>query len=499
MSTVSGVQATIGSTRRTAPPGSAPVVTASAIVLGLVGSALLVLAGSGWGGPRGWFGADTPLGATNVRPRLSHVTSVVGLGLVVLAWLGAGALVRAGRVGTRAVVAVATATALPLLAGPPLFSADARYYVAVGELVDTGGHPYTQGWSATGRPDYIGRASSFWSTKPCPYSPGAVRLLQGVAHVTGGDLDRGALVLRVLATAGVVTTGVLLVAVTRRTGGTPAAALWLGVGNPVVLLSGVSGAHLDAIVAPLALGAAACVLVRRPLLAGLLTGLAAQLKVTAFVLLAVVVAWAFLRDRSRTAARVAALASAATAVTFVAVSEACRLGWGWVHALSIPATANTSATPVAAAAELAHRAGLVGQVGTQSVPGPSGALQAVAMTVAAATCLTIVAVGRRVAVVEAAGWATLVVVLAAGAMWSWYLLVPLALIAVAPLRRGSWWTSAGLVVLSLVTLASARPGGGPSASALNARADLAFLLGYAAAVVLVLVGAVRGRTGRDRS
>lgn len=464
-----------------------------AAILVFSGAAGLALAGSGWGGSPRWFGPDTPLGVTRVRPGLSHLASSLGLLCLVLGWLVVGALVRAGRVGVRSVAAVALAGAVPLALGPPLFSSDARSYVAVGELVDSGGDPYTQGWGALGRPDYVGQAANFWKDTPSPYSPGALRLLQAVARLAGGNLDRGAVVLRVLAVAALLVLGVLVVHLSRRIGGSPAAALWLAVANPVVLIGGVSGAHLDVLVAPLALAAAGLLVARRPVLAGVSLGLAAQLKVTALVILAMAVAWAVFRDRTGAARRSAVVAVIAAMASFVLVSLLCGLGWGWLSSLGVPGQANTSATPIDAVADLAYHAGLGSRVGIQSVSGASPGLQAVALAVAAVLCLTVVVALRQLGPIEAAGWAVLVVLLLAGALWSWYLIVPLALIAVTASRRSLSWSWPGLVVVGSALFFGARPGGSPSPAVLRGTADLEFLLAYGLGGALIVVGFVRDR------
>lgn len=457
------------------------------VAVSAVGAVLLGAAGSGWGGTASWFGPDALLGSTRISALLSHVVSIGGACLVVIAWLGTGLLVRRGRAGLRAVVGVAGAASAPLLVAPPLFSTDARTYVAIGELLDRGGDPYTQGWAASGRLDYIGQVSPFWSKTPSPYSPLALRLLQLVAHLTGGDLQVGALLFRALAVVGVLVIGALIVRVAGEVGISRAGALWLGVANPVVLFGAVSGAHLDALVAPLLLAAVVSVGAGRGLMAGVLLGLATQLKVTSVVVLAVVVARAVFRERSWGQLRTAGGTAIAAVVTFVAVSLACRLGWGWVAALGVPGRANSSATPIDAIADLAYRAGFGGRVGTARISGAPPWLETVALAVAAVLCLAVV-MRRGVSRVEAAGWSLVAISLLSSAFWSWYLVTPLALVAVAAPRRRLGWSQVGLVLLGLVSLLSARPGGGAEIALQNRRGDVAFLVAYGIAAGLVVAG-----------
>lgn len=189
--------------------------------------------------------------------------------------------------------------------------------MAIGELLERGGDPYTQGWGASGRADYIGQISPFWRDTPSTHSPLALRLLQLVAHVTGGDLRVGALLFRALAVVGLIVTGALVVRVAGQVGLDRAGAVWVGVANPVVPFGAATGAHLDALVAPLVLAAVVSVAAGRSLMAGVMLGLATQLKVTSVVVLAVVVAWSVLNQRSRVHVRTAVSTTIATVVTFV--------------------------------------------------------------------------------------------------------------------------------------------------------------------------------------
>jgi len=468
-----------------------PRLVAALAVLSAVGTTAVVLAGSGWGGSPSWFGSDTPLGVSRVAPRTSHLVSLGGLALVVAGWLGTGLLLRFGATA-RQVLAVATAAALPLLVGPPLFSSDALTYVAIGEVLQGGGDPYRDGWGVTGRTDYVGRIPQFWRDTPSPYSPLSLRALQLVARATGGDLDRGVLILRVLAVVAVGATAVLLARAARRAAVPRAPAMWLAVANPVVLFGGVSGAHLDVLLAPLLLGALMSLAARRPVVAGLLLGLAAQVKITALVAVAVVLAWAVLRHRRGPRAREGVAAAAVAAAVFGGLGVVCRLGWGWASTLGVPGTANDSQTPIDAVSDLAFRAGLVHHSGSVSFSGASRKVELVALVLAALGCLAVVLV-RQLPRTEAAGWALVVVSLLSGAFWFWYVLPALALVAASPPRRGEVWRRVGLALVGLAGLVGLRPGGAPARSLQGVMGDVTFLAAFAVAVAVVVVGFVRGR------
>lgn len=479
---------------RAAPPGHRGA-TAVLAAVNLAGALLLVLAGVGWGTtdpPRRY---DTVLGVTRIDPTVSHLVSLAGLALVVLTWLGLGWAVRAGRVASAGVLATTAAGAVPLLAGPPLFSSDVWNYVAVGQLVDTGGDPYRQGWAAVARPEYLGRLSEFWRTTPSPYSPLALRLFQLVARVSGGDLDTGTLLLRAVALVAVAASVVLLVRLARATGARPAPALWLSVASPVVLLGGVSAVHIDVLVLPLVLAAAWWVMRRHPVLAGVAAGTAAQLKVTSLVVVAVVLAWAVLRERSpRRRAEAAATAAVAGGV-FAVLTAVCGLGSGWLRSLDVPGRSDNSQTPIDALADLAHRAGLLARHGSVAVSGAPRWLETVALVVAAVLCLLVVA-DRRLGLAEAAGWAFTVVALLSGATWSWYLVVPVGLVAAAAPGRGRPARWGSLVVLVLLTTVGITPAGAPAASLQSVVGDVFYLVGYAVAAGLFVAGSIRTRRSR---
>jgi hypothetical protein len=117
----------------------------------------------------------------------------------------------------------------------------------------------------------------------------------------------------------------------------PAAASWLAVLNPLVLIHLVGGAHNDALMMGLLTAGLAASVRRRPVPATLLIVAAALVKAPAALgLVAVAVLWAAqLRGRLpqvRAAGAVAVTAAAATAL----LTAVAGTGYGWIGALDTP-------------------------------------------------------------------------------------------------------------------------------------------------------------------
>jgi len=171
-------------------------------------------------------------------------------------------------------------------------------------------------------------ADTFWAGSPSPYSPLFLRLAQGVAAVTDGDLLRGVLVLRALDVLAIAGCAVLLVRLATSAGHEATPVLWLAVANPLVLVSTVSAAHNDILMMVGLLAALALHRAGRHVLAFAVIGLAAQVKVVA--LLAALVLSCELASRHptlRSQARALAGGLAVSAATFTVASLASGLGW----------------------------------------------------------------------------------------------------------------------------------------------------------------------------
>ncbi|MFI1522491.1 polyprenol phosphomannose-dependent alpha 1,6 mannosyltransferase MptB [Kitasatospora cineracea] len=292
---------------------------------------------------------------------------------------------------TRWLTATLAWWAAPLLLLPPLFSRDAYSYLAQGAMLAGGFDVYADGPAALGGP-IAQQIPQVWQHTPAPYGPAFLLLARAAAPLADHPYA-GVLLLRLSAVLAVAALAALLPALARALGTDPAAALRLGALNPLVLLHLVAGAHNDA--APLALMLAGLLAAtrRRPLPAAALITLAALTKAPAA--LALPVAWwlatavpppdgpprptaALRRDPHPAAAgtrwagtptrafrvfragpgraaaprpgaaparghrlRCAAAVLAVAAGTTAAVTAVAGTGYGWVSALTTPATASS--------------------------------------------------------------------------------------------------------------------------------------------------------------
>ncbi|ROR33938.1 polyprenol phosphomannose-dependent alpha 1,6 mannosyltransferase MptB [Kitasatospora cineracea] len=252
---------------------------------------------------------------------------------------------------TRWLTATLAWWAAPLLLLPPLFSRDAYSYLAQGAMLAGGFDVYADGPAALGGP-IAQQIPQVWQHTPAPYGPAFLLLARAAAPLADHPYA-GVLLLRLAAVLAVAALAALLPALARALGTDPAAALRLGALNPLVLLHLVAGAHNDA--APLALMLAGLLAAtrRRPLPAAALITLAALTKAPAA--LALPAAWWLATavpspdgpprsdatpargHRFRCAAAVLAVAAGTTAV----VTAVAGTGYGWVSALTTPATASS--------------------------------------------------------------------------------------------------------------------------------------------------------------
>jgi alpha-1,6-mannosyltransferase len=200
----------------------------------------------------------------------------LGLVLVVIAWLLLGRLLLTGSTcGERASTAQLVPTSalrrmlvgwsVPLVFGMPLASSDLYSYAAQAQLARHGLDPYTTTPADLPLVDlgkFLDNVAWKWVDTPSPYGPLWVAVSKWVAALTGDHAMISVLLLRLLPFAAVALTAWLLPVLAGRYGKRADLALWLAIGNPLILVHAVGGGHNDAVM--VALIVAGLVLVSRP-------------------------------------------------------------------------------------------------------------------------------------------------------------------------------------------------------------------------------------------
>ncbi len=262
-----------------------------------------------------------------------------GLALLLLGWWWYGRATRGTDEPARQSWWTPALWAAPLLPAAPLFSRDVYSYLAQGLMLDAGLDVYRHG------PAMLGglvaeQVPAIWQHTPSPYGPVFLVVAEAVADALSARLVLGVIARRVVTLAGLALLAVAVRELARSTGVDPAAATWLAVLNPLVLTHLVGGAHNDALMVGLLAAGMAAAVRHRPVVATLLVVAAALVKAPAALgLPAVAAIWAAQlpgrRPGARAVAGVAATAVAGTALITAAVGT----GYGWVHALDTPISA----------------------------------------------------------------------------------------------------------------------------------------------------------------
>ncbi|MGX1128598.1 hypothetical protein RKD49_000788 [Streptomyces glaucescens] len=417
-------------------------------ILGLAGTAVLALGGA-------------TAGALPVRDVLSPASAGAAVGLVgvyfgvvllIAAWALLGRLIHGPRPPTpRTLLLVLAVWAAPLLLAPPLFSRDVYSYLAQGAMVDARIDVYTHGPSALGGPP-ADEVAPLWQHTAAPYGPVFLAVASALSGPTRGELPAGLMGMRLVAVLGVALMAAALPRLARHSGADPAAALWLGVLNPLVLLHLVAGAHNDAMMLGLLGIGLVAALGRRPVLGTVLVTLAALVKAPAALGLAAVVV---LRTRAGRRPVPAAMTTAgAAAATTVATTAVAGTGYGWTAALDTPVSPhNWALTTLLGRATAA----LLDRLGSDLAPLAVPAWHALGLALTAAALLFIW-VRLRPRPVYALGLSLAAVAAFGPAIRPWYALWGLFLIAAAaPATSVRHRVAAVTGVLALAVLPSGEP------------------------------------------
>ncbi len=229
-----------------------------AAVLGAVATTYLAVAGPNVGihlrGDHLWFFGSSSAPPPSVGRWSAVALNNIALGVFAGAWLLVGLVVRRAKVSARVLLVVGAVWSIPLVIAPPLFSPDAYTYTALGAALNHGVDLYQFGPGAAGPISAVRGAEPSWLNTPSPYGPLFLDLISALSRLLGEHMLQVLVALRLLTLAAVGVLAILLTRLARLHGRGVVRALWLGVLNPLVLLSAVSANHNDTLMMVLLVG-----------------------------------------------------------------------------------------------------------------------------------------------------------------------------------------------------------------------------------------------------
>jgi alpha-1,6-mannosyltransferase len=271
---------------------------------------------------------------------LSSVLLWAGVALMLIAWLRLGRRVIDGTATQYTMVVTTGFWLAPLLLSVPVFSRDTYSYLAQGALLRDGLDPYLVG-PVDNPNSLLDNVSPIWTTTTAPYGPAFILVAKFVTMLVGDDVVAGTMLLRLCMLPGLALLIWAVPRVARHIGASSAAALWICVLNPLVLIQLMGGVHNEMLMVGLMMAGIAWSLQGRHAAGAALIAVAVAVKATAGLALPFMVwVWARgLRDRrGYSPVKAFAAATAASVVIFTAVfavlSLAAGVGLGWLTALA---------------------------------------------------------------------------------------------------------------------------------------------------------------------
>jgi alpha-1,6-mannosyltransferase len=335
--------------------------------LGFLGSLLITIGGLGAGSTKPHDPLLEALHLSWMRFGhglvLSTIVLWIGVGLMLIAWVGLGRRVLAGE-ATEFMMRATTAFWLaPLLLSVPVFSRDTYSYLAQGALLRDGFDPYAVGPVANPNA-LLDNVSPIWTITTAPYGPAFILIAKLVTMVVGNHVIIGTMLLRLCMLPGLALLIWAAPRLAHHLGTDGPTALWTCVLNPLVLIHLMGGVHNEMLMVGLMTAGIALTFQGRHTLGVTLVTVAVAVKATAGIALPFLV-WVWMRHlRERRGYRAVQAFLAATAfsllifvVVFGVLSTVAGVGLGWLTALAGSVKIiNWLAVPTAAA-DLIHALG----------------------------------------------------------------------------------------------------------------------------------------------
>ncbi len=482
--------------------------------LGLVATLLMGIGALGAGAlpvPNPLFGQRL-IGLPSRNVTLAIAVTYTGLMLLVLSWLWVAKMLRSrGAVPPApnlAQLARTTITwAVPLAIAPPLFSRDVYSYLAQSATLARGIDPYVLGPAeALGVDDPLTRSiPTIWRDTPAPYGPLFLSVGRGITALTGDDVVLGIFAYRVLALFGLALIVWALPRLARRCHVDAGLALWLGVGNPLVLFHLISGTHNESMMIGLYLAgmeiglrSGTRILDRNLLFGAFLIVCGSAVKLPAILVLGFLgLDWARRRGgRPRDVAVATGVCTAIAVLVYVPLSLITGTGIGWATTLAVPTLILSWMSTTTDLGLIGGQVGILGGLGDHT-DAVLSLFRGVGLAIAGVLCVALLWKVLRGSLEPITAMATGLgaVVLLGPVVHPWYVLwglIPLAATRALPRYRRA--LLAASAVLAVVVP--------PTGSDFNFRPYQLPMALVAALVLLVLVLAVQrrmvvGATGPD--
>jgi alpha-1,6-mannosyltransferase len=313
-------------------------------LLGAVGAVLITAGGLGAGSTRLHDPLLESLHVSWLRFGhglvLSSVLLWIGVALMLFAWLWLGRQLFDRTATEYTMVATTGFWLAPLLLSVPVFSRDTYSYLAQGALLRDGFDPYVVG-PIDNPNSLLDNVSPIWTTTTAPYGPAFILVAKFVTMLVGNDVVAGTMLLRLCMLPGLALLIWAAPRVARHVGADGAAALWICVLNPLVIIHLMGGVHNEMLMVGLMMAGIALTFSGRHIWGVALIAVAVAVKATAGLALPFMV-WVWMRHlrdkRGYRPAKAFAAATAASGLIFVAVfavlSWLAGVGLGWLTALA---------------------------------------------------------------------------------------------------------------------------------------------------------------------
>jgi alpha-1,6-mannosyltransferase len=423
-------------------------------LLGAVGAVLITAGGLGAGSTRLHDPLLESLHVSWLRFGhglvLSSVLLWTGVGLMLIAWLWLGRRVIDRAATEYTMVATTGFWLAPLLLSVPVFSRDTYSYLAQGALLRDGLDPYLVG-PVDNPNSLLDNVSPIWTTTTAPYGPAFILVAKFVTMLVGNDVVAGTMLLRLCMLPGLALLIWAAPRAARHVGADGAAALWICVLNPLVIIHLMGGVHNEMLMVGLMMAGIALTFGGRRIWGVGLIAVAVAVKATAGLALPFMV-WVWMRHlrdaRGYSPAKAFVAATAASALIFVAVfavlSWLANVGLGWLTALAGSVKIiNWLTVPTAAA-------NLINVLGSLFLPVNFYAVLDVARIIGIGIiCVSLPLLWWRFRHTDrealiGIAWVMVVVVLFVPAALPWYYTWPLALVAALAQSRNAIAVIAGL-------------------------------------------------------